>query len=524
MYQYKKLTKAQYDEAVKTPVTARITPSVRGCQTAGGSAYFCDYVQRIILNDPTFGADEDTRASNFNRGGYKIYTTLDLDLQQAARGHDRRATCRRRTPRPTSAAPLVGVQPGTGRVLYMAQNKNYSQDPDVLNTGANYTSVNYNTDQDYGGSTGFQVGSTYKVFTLAEWLKQGHSLNETVNAERPHLRPVDVQEQLRRRRWRHRTGRTNDSAGEGGIRERAERDRRSRSTRPSSRWPTSSTSARSANDAEAFGVHRADGEPLDTNPRACSARTTIAPLTMATAFAGIANNGMVCTPIAIDKIVDGERQGGRRRRPRSARRPSTRRSPHTMAYALKGSIQRRNRRRHEPRPASTCSARPEPPTTTSSSGSSPRPRRSPARTGSATSTATSRCATSTRRTARTPALGPNRGDAHDDDALRSPSTAATPSRRPTDKLLRGRPGRDPGPDRQVARRGEVDPRPGSDSTTPTAVRRTRVAAGRHRRRHRPGAGTSVEQGHRRHGLHQQRLPRRRCPTSSARSSPTRRPR
>ncbi len=84
MYEYKKLTKAQYDEAIKTPITPVITPSVRGCQTAGSAAYFCDYVQKIILNDPSFGADEDTRAANFNRGGYKIYTSLDLDLQKVA--------------------------------------------------------------------------------------------------------------------------------------------------------------------------------------------------------------------------------------------------------------------------------------------------------------------------------------------------------------------------------------------------------------------------------------------------------
>ena len=111
-----------------------ITPSVRGCQTAGSSAYFCDYVQKIVLNDPTFGADEDTRAANFNRGGYKIYTTLDLQLQQVAED-----TIDSYVPQVYSRADiggvLVGVQPGTGRVLYMAQNKQYSQDPDVIDPG-----------------------------------------------------------------------------------------------------------------------------------------------------------------------------------------------------------------------------------------------------------------------------------------------------------------------------------------------------------------------------------------------------
>ena len=64
----------------------------------------------------------------------------------------------------------------------MTQNKDYSNDPDV--SGANYTSVNYSTDFGYGGSSGFQVGSTYKVFTLAEWLQEGRALNETVDGTR----------------------------------------------------------------------------------------------------------------------------------------------------------------------------------------------------------------------------------------------------------------------------------------------------------------------------------------------------
>ena len=302
MYQYKRLTKAQYQEAVKTPVTPVITPSVRGCQTAGGSAYFCDYVQKIILNDPTFGADEDTRASNFNRGGYKVYTTLDLKLQQVAE-----STIADYVPKTyrdiNLGGVLTGVQPGTGRVLYMAQNKTYSQDPDVLNQSREYTSVNYATDQDYGGSGGFQVGSTYKVFTLAEWLKQGHSLNETVNANvrtynqsnfKNSCQPTDGPP------WKP----TNDSSGEEGTRSAQNATTNSINTAFVA-MAYQLDLCEIKKDAEAFGVHTAVGTPLDSNPASILGTNNIAPLTMATAFAGIANNGLTCTPIAIDKIVDG---------------------------------------------------------------------------------------------------------------------------------------------------------------------------------------------------------------------------
>ena len=139
MYQYKKLTKAQYETAIKTPIQPKITPSTRGCQTAGGAAYFCDYVQKIFLQDPAFGKDDATRTANLNRGGYKIFTSLDVDLQKVAED-----TMNSYVPKVYDfdiGGSLVGVQPGTGRVLYMAQNKDYSQDPDVAKTSPRYTSI-----------------------------------------------------------------------------------------------------------------------------------------------------------------------------------------------------------------------------------------------------------------------------------------------------------------------------------------------------------------------------------------------
>ncbi len=50
------------------------------------------------------------------------------------------------------------------------------------------------------------------------------------------------------------------------------------------------------------------GEIVDTGfkPAAVLGTEEIAPISMATAFATIAGNGMRCTPIAIDRIVDSE--------------------------------------------------------------------------------------------------------------------------------------------------------------------------------------------------------------------------
>src|SRR5690606_4936650 len=43
------------------------------------------------------------------------------------------------------------------------------------------TSLVFASDKAHGGSIGFNVGSTYKLFTLLEWLEQGHSVNEVLN-------------------------------------------------------------------------------------------------------------------------------------------------------------------------------------------------------------------------------------------------------------------------------------------------------------------------------------------------------
>ena len=55
--------------------------------------------------------------------------------------------------------------------------------------------------------------------------------------------------------------------------------------------------------AEAFDVHRADGDPLRQGASSVLGTNEIAPLTMAVAFAGIANEGVTCTPVVIDRIV-----------------------------------------------------------------------------------------------------------------------------------------------------------------------------------------------------------------------------
>jgi membrane peptidoglycan carboxypeptidase len=76
------------------------------------------------------------------------------------------------------AASAVTVEPGTGNVLSIAQNTYYNPAQ-----GPGQTEVSYGVDEVYGGSTGFQIGSTAKVFTLATWLSKGKGLYTNVNGD-----------------------------------------------------------------------------------------------------------------------------------------------------------------------------------------------------------------------------------------------------------------------------------------------------------------------------------------------------
>ncbi|MDJ0324005.1 transglycosylase domain-containing protein [Cryobacterium sp. PH31-AA6] len=302
MLKHKKISKADHDAAVAAPVEPTISEPSTGCQTAAGGAYFCDLVLRTLRDDPAFGADRATRLANFRLGGFDVYTTLDLDLQAAAE-----ATLAENVPKSYDGWDVGGVITsvgvGTGRVLAMTQNKDYTQESAVAAENPDATGINFNTDYSQGGSTGFQTGSTYKVFTLAEWLKEGNSLADSVSSRE-------------RSDW----GVFEDSCN--GPQEYGTSFDPSNDASYENDWYYSALESTISSintgfigmakkldlcgirkTAEAFGVHRADGDPLQQGAASVLGTNEIAPLTMAAAYAGIANNGTTCTPVLIDRMV-----------------------------------------------------------------------------------------------------------------------------------------------------------------------------------------------------------------------------
>ncbi|MFD1713494.1 transglycosylase domain-containing protein [Amnibacterium flavum] len=331
MLEEKMITQQEHDDAVAAPVEPSIQPPSGGCALAGGSGFFCDYVTRVFKNDEFFGDDPKARLRNFITAGYDVYTTLDVDVQAAAE-----AAINDNVPWHLDdfdiGATVVTVQPGTGKILAMAQNKRYSVDPEDLAADPTATAINYNADYDYGGSTGFQPGSTYKIFTLLEWLKEGHGLNEGVDARRKDLRGTAWKDScspdgkyVLGESWNPR----NDEGGNGGFWTALYNTMNSENTGFIAMSKQLDLCGISGT-ANAMGVYRADrgvedmitddaGNPvLDAEgnetysvrsgelvhgPSSVLGTNEVAPLQMAGAFATIASGGTYCEPIAIERIV-----------------------------------------------------------------------------------------------------------------------------------------------------------------------------------------------------------------------------
>jgi membrane peptidoglycan carboxypeptidase len=171
MAAYGTITKAQAAQAEATPIKLNVTMPRTGCITAqkDEEGFFCNYVENVIEQDPAFGRTSAQRVALLDQGGLKIYTTLDPKDQAA----EFRAVKDHVYASDTAAAATTMVQPGTGRILAMAQSRPYG-------TAANDTEINYNANQLYGGALGFQTGSIFKAITAATALSQGVPLSHTI--------------------------------------------------------------------------------------------------------------------------------------------------------------------------------------------------------------------------------------------------------------------------------------------------------------------------------------------------------
>ncbi len=297
------IDQAQHDAGVATPLASylNVTQPGLGCMAANAVAnagYFCDYVTKVIINDPAFGETPAARGQLLYRGGLTITTTLD-PARQAMADAEVKAGVPVEDPSGVASAISV-VEPGTGKILAMAQNRIYNN---TSTAGPRETAVNYNTDFAYGGSKGFAPGSTFKPFTLAQWLKEGHSLNETINAT---LRPYKMSafnSSCAKFVGEYKFG---NAEGDGGVMTVLNATKNSVNS-GYIEMASQLDLCGIFDTAKSLGVHNPiDGSDYKPYPANVLGSDTVAPLTMAAAFAAFGANGTFCEPIALVKVLDAD--------------------------------------------------------------------------------------------------------------------------------------------------------------------------------------------------------------------------
>jgi membrane peptidoglycan carboxypeptidase len=304
MYLAGHISKMQYQDALREPIDeSSVTPSTatNGCVAANVYArWFCDYVVKNVENFDALGATPAQRAENWAVGGYDLYTTLDMDVQVSAQDLVW-AYANSSETQLNLGASSVSVQPGTGRIITMSENKIFN---DTLSGGGiGASAVNYNTAYAYGGSSGFQSGSTYKLFTLVAWLQAGHRLSEVVDGSARTVQQNKFVDTCTDSYgpWGGPYPFKNDGSGGGGISVLSATSQSVNGAFISMALKLDLCNIRSA--AESLGVERADGDVLWTNPSSVLGTNEVTPLSMAAAYAAIAAGGVYCTPIVLDRVV-----------------------------------------------------------------------------------------------------------------------------------------------------------------------------------------------------------------------------
>ena len=190
------ITAEEKAAALATPLRVVGKAPGNGCTSTPRNdwGFFCDYFYRWWMAQPAFGDTPYDRERRLKGGGYRIVTTLDPAVQRAAHDNveEHLATGKK------NALMLAAIEPGTGRVRALATNRTFgldnpadpsnplSSNPEKRHDGIRATYPRTTNPLLTGGGdiTGYQAGSTFKVFTMVAALEQGIPLSYAYDA--PH--------------------------------------------------------------------------------------------------------------------------------------------------------------------------------------------------------------------------------------------------------------------------------------------------------------------------------------------------
>lgn len=173
------ISKKQLDEATSQSVESytKISQNEGGSCSDAADPYFCNYVINYLKQMPELGPNPDARMMAVNTGGLTIKTTLRRDWQKKLKEQ-----LTDRVPNGTDKFGAGGaiVEPGTGDVKAIAQTSKYKIGLEKAST--KYSEQAWSVPAQYGGTNGFSIGSTAKVYTLVAALEQGMPLDAKIDA------------------------------------------------------------------------------------------------------------------------------------------------------------------------------------------------------------------------------------------------------------------------------------------------------------------------------------------------------
>ena len=294
------LTEAERAAATAEPPRFTIRPVQSGCEAPGVLApFFCDHIRRVLETTEmgaALGKTREERQGALLAGGLTIRTTLDPKAQASAQ----RAAEDHVPPTDTfrgetygAAAAVDVVEPGTGAVKAMAVNRRYSDVPASYNTKVNLAT---------GGSSGFQGGSTFKAFVLADALRQGFPLSFSLYSPQEYESPV----------FDEVPGGPPYTPSNAGDSESGTFDMETGTHHSVNTYYVQLEERTGVEGpaalAEAMGVRQfakgTPSEPLNRGGSFVLGGNEVSPLAMAGAYATFAARGLYCPPRAVTSITD----------------------------------------------------------------------------------------------------------------------------------------------------------------------------------------------------------------------------
>lgn len=168
------ISEKEAKEAKKEEIALNPSEEPRKCENAASPEYYgfyCAYFVEWWQENPAFGKTRAARMLNLERGGYRITTALNTDVQDAAQ----RSVDSKISRNDPMMVGIVVIEPGSGRVLAMANNRTFSIEDNGGNRKYPNTSIPLLSGTDT--SEGYQAGSTFKMFAAVAALEKGLPLS-----------------------------------------------------------------------------------------------------------------------------------------------------------------------------------------------------------------------------------------------------------------------------------------------------------------------------------------------------------